>query len=79
MTDSERIDALEAFAAKAFKQGHVWAEHVADRPDRLSQIAVPVRPLGVQYAELFQVPHFQSLRDAIDATVARDDNGSPKK
>ena len=68
MTDTDRINALEYFAAQSFPyQGHVWVKHPPDRPDRLSQFAIPVRPLGKSYADRFKVPYFNSLREALDA------------
>jgi hypothetical protein len=70
VTDTDRLDFLESFAARCFPhQEHVWVSHPPDRPDRLSQFAVPVRPLGKSYAVQFKVPHFNSLREALDAVA----------
>lgn len=62
MTDTDRINALEEFAA-----GMVWMRNQVRDRELLSSIAMPVRPVGKAYAEHFQVPHWNSLREAIDA------------
>lgn len=72
MTDTERIDFMEAFATECFPTGpHVWVVHDPERADRDSQIAVPVRPRSKAYVEAFGRPHFNSLREALDAAAAK--------
>lgn len=72
MTDGERIDFLETFAAECFQAGpYVWTIHRGERRDRDSEIAVPIRPRYKAYVEAFVVPHFNSLREAIDAAAKK--------
>ena len=71
MTDTERLDALESFALP----GSVWILNPVRDKGVLSTVPVPVRAASGTYAEKFGVPHWNSLRDAIDGWKQGELNG----
>lgn len=65
MTDTERIDALEAFVP-----GMVWVRNQVRDKGLLSSISIPVRPVSRGYAVKFQVKFWDDFRQAIDAWIS---------
>lgn len=65
MTDSDRLNALHGFALP----GHVWIRNQVRNKEILSTVCVPLRSVPRHYAERFNVPFWESLREAIDSFI----------